>query len=97
LCAVSRSIRPIGCAHKTRSRIPRWPLFNWSGEALDILIGVTALPLAVWVSFGSLLAVLAAIGWSALGLFDFALAMVLARFGTGRATCFCWKRPGQSP
>jgi hypothetical protein len=61
----------------------RRPLFNWSAGALDILIGVTALPVAVWVSSSSPAAVFVAIGWNALGLLDFALAMVLARFGSG--------------
>lgn len=61
----------------------RKPLFNWSAGALDILIGVTALPVALWVSSGSPAAVPVAIGWNALGLFDFALAMLLARFGSG--------------
>ena len=61
----------------------RRPLFNWSAGALDILIGVTALPVAVWVSSGTPGIVPVAISWNALGLFDFALAMVLARFGSG--------------
>jgi hypothetical protein len=61
----------------------RRPLFNSSCGALDILIGITALPVAVWRSSGSPLALSVAIGWNALGLFDFALAMVLARFGSG--------------
>jgi hypothetical protein len=61
----------------------RRPLFNWSAGALDILVGVTALPLALWVSSGSPAAVPVAIGWNAIGLIDFALAMVLARFGSG--------------
>ena len=65
------------------SGVLRRPLFNWSAGALDILIGVTALPVAIWVSSGSLLAVPVAIGWNAVGLFDFAVAMVLARFGSG--------------
>jgi len=59
------------------------PFFNWSAGLLDILIGVTALPVAAWVSSGSPMAVSVAIGWNALGLFDFAVAIVLARFGSG--------------
>jgi len=59
------------------------PLFNWSAGALDILIGVTAVPVALWVSSGSPAALPVAVGWNALGLFDFALAIVLARFGSG--------------
>jgi hypothetical protein len=61
----------------------RKPSFNRSAGALDILIGTTALPVALLVSSGSAAAVPVAIGWNALGLFDFALAMVLARFGSG--------------
>jgi hypothetical protein len=61
----------------------RRPLFNWSAGALDIAIGVTALPVAFWVSSASAAAVPVAIGWNALGLFDFALAIVLARLGSG--------------
>jgi len=75
------------------SRELRRPLFNWSGGVLDILIGVTALPVAVWVSFGSLLAVPVALVLNALRLFDFALAMVLARFGSGPRDMLLQKTP----
>jgi len=61
----------------------RRPWFNVSAGSLDILIGVTAIPIAVWVSSGSPVAVPVGIVWNAVGLFDFALAIVLARYGSG--------------
>jgi hypothetical protein len=55
------------------------PWFNVSAGSIDIIVGVTALPVALWVSSGSTMALAIGIAWNLLGLLDFALAMGLAR------------------
>jgi hypothetical protein len=54
------------------------PWFNVVAGSLDLFIGVTALPLALWVSSGSPLAVTAAVVWNLIGLLDFALATTIS-------------------
>ena len=50
----------------------------WAGS-VDVFVGATALPLAWWVSSGSTIALAVAVAWNVLGLFDFAVAIVISR------------------
>src|SRR5262249_20663336 len=54
------------------------PWFNLEAGSLDVIVGVTALPVAWWVSSGSSLALAVGIAWNVLGLLDFALALAIS-------------------
>jgi hypothetical protein len=58
-------------------------LFNVTAGSLDIFIGVTALPVAWWLSTGSHTAVVAGIIWNVIGILDFVLALVIAAVSPG--------------
>src|SRR5262249_29878288 len=54
----------------------------WAG-GLDLLVGVTALPLAWWVSSGAPVALAAAIAWNVIGLVDFVVGIAISRIVPG--------------
>jgi hypothetical protein len=71
------------------------PWFAAWGGGLDVLVGVTALPLAWWVATGSSFALAAAIAWNVIGLIDFAGGIAISRIvpGSGPAAMVLLKTP----
>ena len=59
----------------------------WAG-GLDVFVGVTALPLAWWVSSGSAVALAAAIAWNVIGLVDFAVGIAISRIVPGSGPAY---------
>lgn len=59
----------------------------WAG-GLDVFVGVTALPLAWWVSTGSPVALAAAVAWNVIGLLDFVVAIVISRIVPGSGAVY---------
>jgi hypothetical protein len=53
---------------------------------MDLFVGLTALPLAWWVSTGSPSAPAVAVAWNLVGLLDFAVAIVISRRSPGAGT-----------
>jgi len=59
----------------------------WAG-GLDLFVGVTAVPLAWWVSTGSSDALAAAVAWNVIGLLDFAFGIVISRLVPGSGPAY---------
>jgi hypothetical protein len=59
----------------------------WAG-GLDLFVGVTALPLAWWVSSGSAIASAGAIAWNTIGLLDFVVGIAISRIASGSGPAY---------
>lgn len=59
----------------------------WAG-GLDLFVGLTALPLAWWVSSGATAALPAAVFWNVIGLVDFVVGIMISRLVPGSGPAY---------
>lgn len=65
------------------SREVSQPWFNVVAGGIDLFIGATALPVALWVSSGSTVALVVGVAWNLIGLLDFVLATTISAIVRG--------------